>query len=105
MARMGEFRMSLSGLILRKFMKTRLFRSLTSLTLVGLIMSFCTSALARPHPRAATQDLLVQAYSALAAANHDYGGQRASAMNHLKKAGDLLGIRMRGDSPDNQYVR
>ena len=83
-------------------MKTQSFRSLT---VVGMILSFCTSVMARPHPRARSEDLLVQAYSALANANHNYGGQRTAAMNHLKKAGDLLGIRMRGDSPDEQSVR
>jgi|GraSoiStandDraft_4_1057263.scaffolds.fasta_scaffold1132965_1 hypothetical protein len=83
-------------------MKTQFFRSFTALTLVGLMLSLCTSALAR-NPR--SDDLLVQAYSALANANHNYGGHRTYAMNHLKKAGDLLGIHMRGDSPDERYVR
>jgi hypothetical protein len=86
-------------------MKTQLSRSITSLTLVGLMFSLCMSAWAGPRPRARTDDLLVQAYSALANANHNYAGQRTAAMNHLKKAGDLLGIRMRGDSPDEQHIR
>src|ERR1041385_599574 len=83
-------------------MKTKLFRLLT---VVGLILCFCASAMAGPHPRPHAQDLLVQAYSALANANHNYAGHRTAAMNHLKKAGDLLGIRMRGDSPDEQSTR
>jgi len=76
-------------------MKTQLFRSFASLTLVGLILSFCTSAMARPRP--STQDLLVQAYSALANANHDYEGHRLAAMQHIQKAGDFLGVKIRGD--------
>jgi len=63
--------------------------------MVGLLVSFCTSAVARTRP--STQDLLVQAYSALAAANHDYNGHRLEAMEHIRKAGDFMGVKIRGD--------
>jgi hypothetical protein len=41
--------------------------------------------------------LLRAAYLALSRADHDYAGHRAAAMRQTALAGDLLGIRLRGD--------
>jgi len=40
---------------------------------------------------------VVQAYRALEQADHDYQGHRIKAMEHLRKAGNILGVTLKGD--------
>jgi hypothetical protein len=40
---------------------------------------------------------VVQAYRSLELADHDYQGHRAKAMEHLRKAGLVLGVDLKGD--------
>jgi hypothetical protein len=45
---------------------------------------------------AAARDLLVQAYTALERADHDYKGHRVAAMKQIQAAGKLLGVSVWG---------
>src|ERR1700752_867658 len=47
--------------------------------------------------QAAPSNLLIQAYSNLEQADHDYKGHRADAMKQIEAAGKELGINIRGD--------
>jgi hypothetical protein len=45
---------------------------------------------------------LVHAYVLLKHANHDYGGHRAKAMQHVEAAGKALNLRLEGDAKEHE---
>ncbi len=73
-------------------MRTKAFRPFVTMSLVCVLLSMCLSAFAGPAPG----ELLVQAYSALEQADHDYKGRRAEAMKEIEKAGKELGVTIKG---------
>ena len=50
----------------------------------------------------AAAGLLTQAYTALAAADHDYQGHRVKAMKHIELAGKVLGITLGGNGKGHE---
>lgn len=65
---------------------------------VGLAV-FCSALCFGRSPLAATSgpaDLLAQAYTNLAQADHDYQGHRVKAMKQIAAAGKLLGLNLHG---------
>ena len=75
-------------------MKTNLYRSFVGLAVACLVLSFGQSLVAAPAPAAG---LLVQAYTTLEQADHDYKGHRKAAMKQIEAAAKLLGVKVRGD--------
>jgi hypothetical protein len=75
-------------------MRTNLYRYLVGLAVVCLALSFGQHLFAGPSPAAG---LLVQAYTTLELADHDYKGHRAAAMKQIEAAAKLLGVSVRGD--------
>ena len=80
-------------------MKTNLLRSFVGLTIVCFSLSLGHRLLAYPSPPAA---LLVQAYTTLEHANHDYKGHRVAAMKQIEAAGKILGVSVRGDGKGHE---
>jgi hypothetical protein len=80
-------------------MKPSLVRSFVGLAVVCYALSFGQSLLAGPPPAAA---LLVQAYTTLEQANHDYKGHRIAAMKQIEVAAKLLGVNVRGDGKGHE---
>ena len=74
-------------------MKINHCRSLVGLAIVSFLLSFGHSVVAAPAPAAG---LLVQAYSTLEQADHDYKGHRKAAMKQIEAAARLLGVSVRG---------
>jgi hypothetical protein len=74
-------------------MNTNLLRSCVGLAVVCFLLSLGQSLLAGPSPAAG---LLVQAYTTLEQADHDYNGHRKAAMNQIEATAKLLGVRIRG---------
>jgi hypothetical protein len=88
-------------------------RSATACLLAATLFAAFTTTLpaqpARPRPAAARAaklrladdsaeaNLLRQAYSLLASADHDYDGRRAKAMKEVSSAAKSLGVKLRGD--------
>jgi len=58
------------------------------------LLCFSRSVIAGPPPVAG---LLVQAYTTLERADHDYKGHRHAAMKQIEAAAKLLGVNVRGD--------
>ena len=75
-------------------MNLNLVRSIVSLAVVCSALSFGRSLVAGPSPEA---NLLVQAYTTLEQADHDYKGHRIAAMRQIEAAAKLLGVQVRGD--------
>src|ERR1035438_285941 len=75
-------------------MRTDLCRSFAGLAVVSFGPSFGESLVAAPAPAAS---LLVQAYTTLEHAAHDYKGHRVAAMKQIEAAAKLLGVKVRGD--------
>lgn len=73
-------------------MKTNAFRSFAAATIFCVILSVSLSVFAGPG----SGDLLVQAYTALEQADHDYKGRRVDAMHEIEKAGKELGVAIGG---------
>lgn len=73
-------------------MKQILLRSVTVVALACLMAFYSTNVFAAP-----AGDLLMQAYSSLEQADHDYKGHRAAAMKQVEEAAKLLHINVRGD--------
>src|SRR3974377_234157 len=80
-------------------MKANLVRSFIGLAIVCFVLSFGHRLLAYPSPPAA---LLVQAYTTLEQANHDYKGHRVAAMKQIEAAGKILGVSVRGDGKGHE---
>lgn len=76
-------------------MKSNLYRSFVGLAVVGFVLSFGQSLVAAPSPAAG---LLVQAYTTLEQADHDYKGHRVAAMKQIEAAARLLGANVHGNS-------
>jgi len=63
--------------------------------MIGLLV-VCLALFVGQRLIAAPADLLVQAYTALERADHDYKGHRVAAMKEIERAGKLLGVTIRG---------
>jgi hypothetical protein len=74
-------------------MKTNLFRSLVGMAIVCVVFSLSVNLFAGLAP---SGELLVQAYTNLEQADHDYKGRRAEAMKAIEKAGKELGVAIGG---------
>ena len=77
-----------------------LYRSVAGLAIVCFVLSFGQSLVAAPSPAAG---LLVQAYTALEQADHDYKGHRIAAMKQIEAAARLLGVKVRGDGKGHEH--
>ena len=80
-------------------MKINLYRSFVGLAVVCFVLSFGQSLVAAPAPAAG---LLVQAYTTLEQADHDYKGHRMAAMKQIEAAAKLLGVKVRGDGKGHE---
>ncbi|HVM47380.1 MAG TPA: hypothetical protein VMU04_05100 [Candidatus Acidoferrum sp.] len=80
-------------------MRTKLFRSILVLTALCTSLAIGQRVFAGP---AASRDLLVQAYTALEQADHDYKGHRVEAMKHVEAAAKLLGVSVRGEGKGHE---
>jgi hypothetical protein len=80
-------------------MKIMPFRFLTILAVACLTFTFTLNTFAR---QANPNELLIQAYTSLERADHDYKGHRADAMKQIEEAGKLLGVRIRGGGPGHE---
>jgi len=78
-------------------MKTLSSRSFVPLAVVCLLCAFGFKALA-----ASSGDLLVQAYTTLQAADHDYKGHRVAAMKQIEAAAAILGVSIKGDGKGHE---
>lgn len=47
-------------------------------------------------------EMLHRAYHILASGDHDYHGHRGEAMHQIEKAGDMLGMDLKGDEKDHE---
>ena len=79
-------------------MNSKLLRFCARLLLPLLLLSSRLSLCAAPAPG----DLLVQAYTTLSAADHDYKGHRVAAMRHIEAAAKLLGVNLKGDGKGHE---
>ena len=64
---------------------------------VAVALSFAT----RVYAESPREDL-VHAYVLLKHANHDYGGHRVKAMEHIEAAGKALNLRLEGDAKEHE---
>ena len=80
-------------------MRTSLPRSLPSMVVAALVLLFGLRLLAAPVPPG---PLLVQAYTTLEQADHDYKGHRVAAMKQIEAAAKLLGVDVRGDGKGHE---
>lgn len=80
-------------------MKTSLFRSFAGVAVVCFALSLGHNLFAYPSNSAA---LLVQAYTTLEHADHDYKGHRKAAMKQIGAAAKLLGVSVRGDGKGHE---
>lgn len=80
-------------------MKSLLSRFLAAVILAGLTLFLSPNVNAGPSPAGG---LLIQAYTALDQADHDYKGHRVDAMKQVEAAGKLVGVRVRGDGPGHE---
>jgi hypothetical protein len=89
-------------------MKIKLVRLFVSTAVAFLLLSWgqnlCAQTTTPPPAKAnkpvnspAAAGLLSQAYSALAAADHDYQGNRVRAMKQIEIAAKILGVTLSGD--------
>jgi hypothetical protein len=83
-------------------MRTDLCRSFVGLAVVCFGLSLGQSLMAAPAPAAS---LLVQAYTTLEHADHDYKGHRVAAMKQIEAAAKLLGVKVRGDGKGHEPQR
>ena len=74
-------------------MRISFCRSIVGLAAVCFALSFGQNLVAAPSPSAG---LLVQAYTTLEQADHDYKGHRIAAMKQIEAAGKLLGVTIGG---------
>ena len=80
-------------------MKPTLIRSIVGLAvLCSVLCAGRNLVVASP----ASAGLLVQAYTTLAQADHDYKGHRVAAMKHIEAAARLLGVNVRGDGKGHE---
>jgi hypothetical protein len=75
-------------------MKINLVRLFVGVAVMCSVLCFVRSVIARPSPAAG---LLVQAYTTLEQADHDYKGHRVAAMKQIEAAAKLLSVNVRGD--------
>lgn len=75
-------------------MRINCYRSIVGLAAVCFALSFGQSLVAAPPPSAG---LLVQAYTTLEQADHDYKGHRIAAMKQIEAAARLMRVHVRGD--------
>ena len=75
-------------------MRINFYHSIVGLAAVCFMLSFGQSLVAAPSPSAG---LLVQAYTTLEQADHDYKGHRIAAMKQIEAAAKLLGVKVRSD--------
>ena len=80
-------------------MKINFYRSFIGLAAVCFALSFGQNLVAAPSPSAG---LLVQAYTTLEQADHDYKGHRKAAMKQIEAAAKLLGVKVRGDGKGHE---
>jgi hypothetical protein len=80
-------------------MKIRLLRSLAGLVAASAVLLGGLNILAAPSPAG---NLLVQAYTTLERADHDYKGHRIAAMKQIEAAGKALGVKVRGDGKGHE---
>ena len=80
-------------------MKINFYRSFIGLAVVCSVLSFDQNLVAAPAPAAG---LLVQAYTTLEQADHDYKGHRKAAMKQIEAAAKLLGVKVRGDGKGHE---
>ena len=89
-------------------MKNKLVRLFVTTTIAFLALSWGQNLQAqtttpppgkanKPVNSPAAAGLLTQAYSALAAADHDYDGNRVRAMKQIEIAAKILGVTLSGD--------
>src|ERR1017187_1005633 len=89
-------------------MKIKLVRLFVTTAVAFLLLSWgqnlCAQTTTPPPGKAnkpvnspAAAGLLTQAYSALAAADHDYQGNRVRAMKQIEIAAKILGVTLSGD--------
>ena len=89
-------------------MKIKLVRLFVSTAVAFLLLSWGQNLCAqtttpppgktnKPVNSPAAAGLLTQAYSALAAADHDYAGNRVRAMKQIEIAAKILGVTLSGD--------
>ena len=83
----------------QKEMKTDLCRYFVGLAVACSVLSFGHGLVAAPS---AAAGLLVQAYTTLAQADHDYKGHRVAAMKQIEAAAKLLGVSVRGDGKGHE---
>jgi hypothetical protein len=75
-------------------MNLSLVRSFVGLAVVCSVLCFGQRLVAAPSPAAG---LLVQAYTTLEQADHDYKGHRIAAMKQIEAAARLMRVHVRGD--------
>ena len=80
-------------------MKANLSSSFVSLVVVCFALSLGQSLFAEPSRSAG---FLVQAYTALEQADHDYKGHRKAAMKQIEAAAKILGVSVHGDSKGHE---
>ena len=80
-------------------MRTYLPRSLSSMVVAALVLLFGLRLLAAP---VLPGPLLIQAYTTLEQADHDYKGHRLAAMKQVEAAGKLVGVNVRGDGKGHE---
>ena len=80
-------------------MKINLVRLFVGLAVVCSVLWFSRSAIAGPSPAAG---LLVQAYTTLEQADHDYKGHRVAAMKQIEAAAKLLGVNVSGNGKGHE---
>jgi hypothetical protein len=73
-------------------MITRLYPSILGLAVGCFVLTSGAKLVAAPSGA-----LLVQAYTSLEQADHDYKGHRIAAMRQIEAAGRLVGVNVRGD--------
>jgi hypothetical protein len=74
-------------------------RSFVGLAVVLSVLCSGRTLVAGPPPAAG---LLVQAYTTLEQADHDYKGHRRAAMKQIEAAAKLLGVKVRGDGKGHE---
>ena len=78
-------------------MKTLSLRSVLPVVVVCLLCAFSFKAFA-----ASSGDLLVQAYTTLEVADHDYKGHRKAAMKQIEAAAAILGVSLKVDGKGHE---
>lgn len=80
-------------------MKSNFYCSFVGLAVVCFALACGQCLVAAPAPAAG---LLVQAYTTLEQADHDYKGHRVAAMKQIEAAARLLGVKVRGQGKGHE---